>query len=54
MGGKGGEERDQNGPKNKNYFKFKNGYIKYDAKNLKIKNVVQLVNLFITEFSASS
>jgi hypothetical protein len=54
MGGKGGEERDQNGPKNKNCFKFKNDYIKYDAKNLKMKNVVQLVNLFITEFSASS
>jgi hypothetical protein len=51
---KGGEERDQNGPKNKNCFKFKNDYIKYDAKNLKMKNVVQLVNLFITEFSASS
>jgi hypothetical protein len=54
MGGKGGEERDQNGPKNKNCFQFKNDYIKYDAKNLKMKHVVQLVNLFITEFSASS
>ena len=54
MGGKGGEERDQNRPKNKNCFKFKNDYIKYDVKNLKTKNGVQLVNLFITEFSASS
>jgi hypothetical protein len=55
VGGNGaGGERDKHGTKNKNCFQFQNDYIKYDAKNFKIKNVVQLVNFFILEFSVSS
>ncbi len=40
--------------KNKFYFGFPIEHINYDAKNLKMKSVVQLVKLFMLQFSASS
>jgi hypothetical protein len=52
--GNGEEKRDKHGQTNKLCFQFQNDYINYDAKNLKIKGIVQLVNFFISEFSASS
>jgi hypothetical protein len=47
-------ERDKHGLKHKIYFKFTIDYNKYDAKNLKMKDFVKIVKLFITEFSSSS
>ncbi len=49
-----GEERDKHGQKNLNCFQFTIDYMQYDANNRKMKSVVQLVNLFISEFTASS
>ncbi len=54
MGGNGGEEKDKHWQKNLNCFQFTIDYIQCDAKNLKMKNIVQLVNLLISEFPASS
>jgi hypothetical protein len=53
-GNGGGERKRHTRAKNKNCFQFKNEYINYDAKNLKNKSIVQLVNFFISECSASS
>jgi hypothetical protein len=49
-----GKKGTNTGKKINDIFNLKMPYIIYDAKILKMKNVVQLVNFFISKFSASS
>jgi hypothetical protein len=50
VGGKRGEEQE----KKLILFSIHNCKIKYEAKNLKTKNVFELVMFFLSEFSTSS